>query len=72
MRLSTIFVPFLSLQGIAIALWQILGGSPFLWVFAAWVASAPAILAFAVIRSRRSEPNSEMSVAGHRRQRMRE
>ena len=71
MRLSTIFVPFLLLQGLAIMLWQIVGGALFLWVLAAWLGAAPAVLAFAMIRSWRSE-QSEMSVVGNRGQRARE
>ena len=71
MRLSTIFGPFLLLQGMAIILWQIVGGSLLLWVLAAWVGAAPAILVFAMIRSRRSE-QSQMSLAGGGRQRLRE
>ncbi len=70
MRLSTIFVPFLLLQGMAIVLWQIVGGALFLWVLTAWLGAAPAALFLATIRTRRSE-QSEMSVAG-RRQRVRE
>jgi uncharacterized membrane protein len=71
MRLSTIFVPFLLLQGIAVVLWQMVGGPVILWVIAAWLGAAPVILAIAMIRSRRNE-RSEMSLAGDRHQRIRD
>jgi hypothetical protein len=71
MRLSTILVPFLLMQGMAIILWQVLGGLLILWSLAAWLGAAPAILAFAMIRSQRSAP-PEISVAGSRSRQMRE